>query len=83
MLASDILPDALWRLQLLLFALRAGWYLVFLLRVEYRTADWRPAPALPPRARLAAALRSAPLHALLCLPPLALGLARGVLERTG
>ena len=81
-LASDMLSSSLLRIQLALFALRLLWYVGFAFRVEYRISDWRPAPLSSPRSRLLRTLRSAPIHALLCLAPLALRLAEGALARS-
>lgn len=61
---------ALRGLSAALLALRLGWYALFLVRTEYRMADWRPAPVLGPRERLLAYARTAPAHAAICVAPL-------------
>lgn len=53
----------------MLLLLRLGWYALFALRTEYRLADWRPAPLLGPRERLALYTRTVPAHLAVCLSP--------------
>jgi hypothetical protein len=77
-LRSAMGTSALLRLSLLLLVLRMGWYALFLTRTLGRLTERRPQPALGSHALSRALLRSAPLHAVLCLAPLALWLVRPV-----
>ena len=61
---------ALRGLSAALLALRLGWYALFLIRTEYRMADWRPASVLGPRQRLLVYAHTAPAHAAICVSPL-------------